>query len=158
MNPLKSILAACALFVCTCISAQESQPTKEATTEWLQEKLLEYSSFNHIKSFKIEIGECDIVLSGYENSTDVIKSIFPTNFKKMERSEDKESFHYGKYVLKYDYKAYQTIFKGKIQPYSTGWHFLVETTPPEMAARIEKAIRHLATFCSKYKKSEDEPF
>jgi hypothetical protein len=66
------------------------------------------------------------------------------------------------YWIDYDYEGgYSSISKNypADKPYkSTSHHLLKADTPPEMAKRIENAIRHLATFCSKYQKSEDEPF
>jgi hypothetical protein len=95
MKSVKLFLAVCALFVCTCSFAQ----TKEETIEWLQPKLLEYSSFNNFitSNFKIEIGECEIVLSGNDKDEKLHKAIFPTNFIEMAHSEDGSGRFEGNY-------------------------------------------------------------
>ncbi|MDR0823658.1 MAG: hypothetical protein LBN74_01075 [Prevotella sp.] len=156
MKTIRSILAVCALFVCTCSFAQESKPTKEETIEWLKPKLIEYSSFKEFttRDLKIEINECEVVISGFlkrGNKEVKYKSVFPTDFIKMPRGNN------GKYYLKYTYEAYQTEEKGKLKPYSDGWHFLKMETPPEMANRIESALKNLQSYCGG-QKSEDEPF
>jgi hypothetical protein len=157
MKSLKLFLAVCALFVCTCSFAQENKPTKEATIEWLKPKLMEYSSFKAFitKDFKVEIGECEIILTGFEKDGKYDKVVFPTDFLEMKRGDD---FFDGKFTLKYNYKAYQTNDEdGKLKPYADEWHFLKMETPPEMAKRIENALRNLQSYCGG-QKSDDEPF
>jgi hypothetical protein len=152
MKTTNLFLAACALFVCTCSFAQ----TKEATIEWLKPKLLEWTSFSTCTDLVFEIKDCEIILKGKQNGYS-FRCVWNTNFKEMTHTSAESA-----YWVTYDYEGgYSATDKSHStdKPYkSTSHHLLKANTPPEMAKRIETAIRHLATFCSKYQKSEDEPF
>lgn len=157
MKSLKLFLAVCALFVCTCSFAQENKPTKEATIEWLKPKLSEWTSFrNSCWNLAFEVNSCEIILTGKEGG-EPFRSVWKTNFKEMTHEGAESS-----YWVEYDYGGgYSAVTKNNpaSKPYtSTSHHLLTAKTPPEMAKRIESAIRHLATFCPKYSKSDDEPF
>jgi hypothetical protein len=149
------LLAVCALFIGATAFAQseEKKPTKEATIEWLKPKLMEYAFANnwYPNDMEITITPCEIVISGTQkDDTFVSECHYATNYTKIKNG-----------YISYDYNGYRVIEQKnkRVIAEKKEWNFLLsEKTPPEMAKRIESAIRHLATFCSKYQKSEDEPF
>ena len=149
------LLAVCALFIGAAAFAQseEKKPTKEETIKWLTEKLppLLFDGFKHEETASIEtIDECNITIirkiqqwgeNGY------VKIIFPTNFSKIYSHNDVF------YNMKYDFPSI-TIIRNKDGKLTTDdtlraeVEFLDITTSEEAVKRVEKAIRHLSTFCN----------
>ncbi|MDR0866267.1 MAG: hypothetical protein LBO74_15240 [Candidatus Symbiothrix sp.] len=71
---------------------------------------------------------------------------YSTNFKEISDCEDEDCERW----IGYDDYGYQVIKENSTEPIKkTGWSFLKKGTPKGMVERIEKAIRHLNSFCER---------
>jgi hypothetical protein len=131
-------------------------PTKEETIEWLKPKIMEYYAFaSRFVWLNVSVDECAIRLTGYEGvKYEYREMTFRTDFREITRSSSASS-----YMIEYDYDGYTVRdASGKILARDSGWIFLGKDTPPEMALRIENAIRHLASLCVRRHENREEPF
>ena len=166
---MKSIKIVFLVFFLTCSFNSHAQ-TKEETIEWLKEKLGKYmvgqvtaiagdgTAYPTAEDIKIEsFNECEFVVTytvvhSWEDMIYKYKVTFPTAISGVVE----ESFaHYKGFVLKYpaDLIKVERLTVG--DEYFTSYHFALNIALREenIIARIEKALKHLATFCPKKKET-----
>lgn len=123
---------------------QENISTKEETIAWLKEELPRYIFWNRKNNDILKITDkefiCEVWLEGKKSTSHV----FPiTAFVRYEHYEGEPMggllvFSEGKQIRHYDYDREKFVDI-----------MVVHSTTPEIGKRIENAIKHLATFCSK---------
>lgn len=113
--------------------------TKEETISWLKEKLSKYMYAWQVSNIRLEsIDECKIVFN-YTSDYSSWQQILPTSITGI---NDKGKFLYSASVASTQNQGKEAFF----QEYS----FLnLEEREENLRARVEKALKHLATFCPK---------
>ena len=113
--------------------------TKEETISWLKEKLSKYMYAWQVSNIRLEsIDECKIVFN-FTSSYSSWQQILPTSITGI---NDKGKFLYSASVASTQNQGKEAFF----QEYS----FLnLEEREENLRARVEKALKHLATFCPK---------
>ncbi len=161
---MKHIISLClAVFFMAGIQNAQAQ-TKEDTIAWLKEKLekcLEGNGYSYgsetkvftkyNKNVKLEsINECEFIIS-YDQGKDRIKVVFPTRIKSFiydnweEGLPKRDFFDYSAAVV----KKINLSNSNKIYYSSSNYDVYIAIREENILERIEKALKHLATFCPK---------
>ena len=139
MKTITKLGLAVILFMATATTNHAQAQTKEETISWLKEKLSKYMYAWDVSNIRLEsIDECKIVFN-YTSSYTSWQQILPTSITGI---NDKGKFLYSASVASTQNQGKEAFF----QEYSL---LNLEEREENLRARVEKALKHLATFCPK---------
>lgn len=149
------------LFILTLfISASSFAQTKEETIAWIKEKLEKYAKLDGLneKITVIKVDECEIVLrSDYRMAIYGDKKLYTisempiTSFKEIKEYGAASGFNEGELIFTADVVKH-SYYDGS-SGYKNKSFFHIRNREENIYARMEKAIKHLATFCPKKKEA-----
>ena len=139
MKTITKLGLAVILFMATATTNHAQAQTKEETISWLKEKLSKYMYAWDVSNIRLEsIDECKIVFN-YTSSYTSWQQILPTSITGI---NDKGKFLYSASVA-------STQNQGKEAFFDEDSLLNLEEREENLRARVEKALKHLATFCPK---------
>ena len=114
--------------------------TKEETISWLKEKLSKYMYAWDVSNIRLEsIDECKMVFNYTHDGTKQYQQILPTEITGINNDD---RFMYSAQVA-------SDQEQGKEATFSSSSYLKLGEREENIKARVEKALKHLATFCPK---------
>ncbi len=140
MKTIAKLVLAILLFMATAVTNHAQAQTKEETISWLKEKLSKYMYYDNVSNISLQsIDECKMVFNYTYKVTEQYQQILPTAITGID-SDGK--FRYSAAVASDQEQGKEAKF------YSFSFLKLGEREE-NIHARVEKALKHLATFCPK---------
>ena len=141
---MKHIITLClALFFMAGIQNAQAQ-TKEETISWLKEKLSKYMEHDDVSNISLQsIDECKMVFNYTFAGSRQFQQILPTAITGINS--------HGKFT--YSAQVASDQEQGKEANFSSNSFLQLGEREENISARVEKALKHLATFCPKKKET-----
>ncbi|MGX9985572.1 hypothetical protein [Soonwooa purpurea] len=140
MKTMTKLGLAVTVFMATAVSNHAQAQTKEETISWLKEKLSKYMYQDKVSNITLHsIDECKIVFNYTYGGNRQCQQILPTTIKDI---TNEGAFRYSAQVASDQEQGKEAFFSD----YS---YLKLNEREENIRARVEKALKHLATFCPK---------
>ena len=144
MKTITKLGLAVMLFMATTVSNHAQAQTKEETISWLKEKLSKYMYMDKASNITLQsIDECKMVFNYTHDGTKQYQQILPTEITGINNDD---RFMYSAQVA-------SDQEQGKEATFSSSSYLKLGEREENLRARVEKALKHLATFCEKKKEA-----